>query len=225
MTKMAIASRRFVGTRWLPAFMLVAALPAAASAQGASASTIPSPLRITATAGGLAPRSALVVDPLAGGDTRIAAAPAFGLEVQYEVLGRASLFGGGAVSFSSLEHGTNLGVTARGASSAATVIIATGGLFLDAPTEWFGSGFRPTLRVGGGLKRYSFSTPGSSASIAGTGDFGLGFRSGTQALELSAEVRYLPGTFDQAKLPTRGLVPQKQQQNDILFGIGVTFRP
>jgi hypothetical protein len=42
---------------------------------------------------------------------------------------------------------------------------------------------------------------------------------------VTAEVRYLPSTFDQGKLPIRSIVPQAQQQNDLIFGIGVTIRP
>jgi hypothetical protein len=42
---------------------------------------------------------------------------------------------------------------------------------------------------------------------------------------VSGEVRFLPSTFDQAKIPLRGLVPQDQNQSDLLFTIGVTIKP
>lgn len=50
-------------------------------------------------------------------------------------------------------------------------------------------------------------------------------RASSGAIGIVAEIRYLPSAFDQAKLPRRGLAPQDQQQNDLLFTIGVTVRP
>ena len=44
-------------------------------------------------------------------------------------------------------------------------------------------------------------------------------------LELTGEIRYLPSSFDQAKLPLRGITPQDQRQNDLMFTIGVGIRP
>ena len=207
--------------------LLFSVTPALLAAQAvpAGATVGRSPVRITATMGGIAPRRALIVDPLGGGDTRLGAAPAFGLELQVDAVGAASVFAGVGIAFTTLTHGTNLGVVARGVASDASVVVGTGGLFLEAPSSLFGSAFRPTLRLGGGVKRYSFSTPGSTAFLAPSGDVGGGFRTGGGDFELSAEVRYLPSAFDQAKLPVRGIVAQKQQQRDLLFGIGVTVRP
>ena len=219
-TYMAIARSRVRQASLVAA--LVTAAPAVVAAQGGSVGE--SPLRVTAITGGLSHRSAVIADPLGAGDTRLGSGPVFGVELQYQAMSQASLYGGGAVSFSTLVHGTNLGVVARGSASDATLIIGTGGVVLAGPEDWFGA-FRPTLRLGGGVKRYSFTTGGASSFVTGTGDFGLGFRSGTGPIEISAEVRYLPSAFDQAKLPTRGIAPQSQQQNDLLFGIGVTVRP
>ena len=52
-----------------------------------------------------------------------------------------------------------------------------------------------------------------------------GFRGGTGPVEILAELRFLPSSFDQGKLPLRGLAPQDQAQNDLLFTIGVTIKP
>jgi hypothetical protein len=193
--------------------------PATLVAQNATVG--PNQLRVSVTTGGLTARSALIVDGLGSGDTRLGAAPAFGAELQYQALGKASIYGGGLVAFGTLHHGSNLGVNIRGTSSDAVIFAGTAGIVVD----WFSGALRPLVRIGGGLKGYSFSTEGAERFITPTGDFGLGFRAGTGALELGAEVRYLPSVFDQAKLPTRGIVAQDQQQTDLLFGISITVRP
>ncbi len=177
--------------------------------------------RLSVMTGGLTSRSAIIVDAQGSGDTRLGAGPAFGVDLQYQLFSKGSLYGGGSVAFSTLHHGTNLGVIVRGATSDAIVYAGTAGLVLD----WMSGTFRPIVRLGGGLKGYSFSTDGAEGFITPAGDFGLGFRAGTGAVELGAELRYLPSVFDQSKLPTRGIVAQDQQQNDFLFGISVTVRP
>jgi hypothetical protein len=181
------------------------------------------PVRLTAISGGLAHGSALVVDPAGQNDTRLDPGVTFGLELQYGMFSFGSLYGGVAGSFSTLEHGANLGIVAGPGSSSATVILGTAGLVLEA-SDWFAN-LRPMLRLGGGLKAYTFSALGASSTTAFTGDIGAGFRGGAGAIEVSGEVRYLPSAFDQAKLPLRGLAPQDQRQNDLLFTIGVTVKP
>jgi len=194
-------------------------------APGLSAQSEPlsRPLRVTAISGGLAHGSALVVDPAGTSDTRLGPGPTFGLELQYKMFSLGSLFGGVAGSFSTLEHGANLGVAAGPGSSGATVLLGTAGIVLEA-SDWFAD-FHPTLRLGGGLKSYSFTTSGASSFTTVTGDIGAGFRGGAGAIEISGEVRYLPSAFDQGKLPLRGLSPQDQRQTDLLFTVGVTVKP
>lgn len=179
--------------------------------------------RVTALSGGLAHSSALIEDPAGTSDTRLGPGPMFGLELQYATFSFASMYGGVAASFSTLEHGANLGVVAGPGSSSATLILGTAGLVLEQ-TDWFAN-VRPTLRLGGGFKSYSFTASGASSNLTFTGDFGAGFRGGAGSIEISGELRYLPSAFDQAKLPLRGLVAQDQQQNDLLFTIGVTIKP
>lgn len=192
------------------------------SAQGGDAISAGS-VRVTALTGGLAHQSALVVGPSGGSDTRLSPGATFGLEVEFPMFSFGSLFAGLAGSFSTLEHGSNLGVAAGPGSSGATIILGTAGLMLQA-TDWF-QNIYPTLRLGGGLKAYSFTTSGASSYAGFTGDVGVGFRGGAGAIEVSGELRFLPSAFDQAKLPLRGLVPQDQQQNDLLFTVGVTIKP
>lgn len=180
-------------------------------------------MRITAISGGLAHGSALVVDPAGSSDTRLTPGPTFGLELQFPDFPLGSFFAGLAASFSSLEHGVNLGVAAGPGSSDAAMILGTAGIMFEA-TEWFNN-LRPTLRVGGGFKSYMFSANGASSNTTLTGDLGVGFRAGTGPIEILGEIRFLPSAFDQAKLPLRGLSPQDQQQNDLMFTVGVTVRP
>ncbi len=181
------------------------------------------PVRLSALSGGLAHLSAVVVDPAGTSDTRFTAGPTFGLEIQYPMFSFGSLYAGVAGSFSTLEHGANLGAIAGPGSSGATVILATAGLVVEA-SDWFAN-VRPTLRLGGGLKSYMLTTTGASSSASITGDVGAGFRGGSGPVEILAELRFLPSSFDQGKLPLRGLTPQDQAQNDLLFTIGVTIKP
>jgi hypothetical protein len=48
---------------------------------------------------------------------------------------------------------------------------------------------------------------------------------GSGPIEVTAEVRYLPSSFDQGKLPTQGIAPQNQRQNDLVFVVGIGIRP
>jgi hypothetical protein len=180
-------------------------------------------MRLTAISGGVAHGSALVVDPAGTSDTRLSPGPAFGLELQFPGVLIGALYVSGSASFSTLHHGANLGVVAGPGSSSASVLMGTAG-FVFAASDWFDT-LRPTFRLGAGLKSYMFETNGASSSTSLTGDFGLGFRAGTGPIEIASEIRFLPSAFDQAKLPLRGLTPQDQQQNDLLFTIGVTVRP
>jgi hypothetical protein len=179
-------------------------------------------IRVTAISGGLAHLSALVVDPAGTSDTRLSAGPTFGLEIQHPTFSFGSIYAGVAGSFSTLEHGANLGVVAGPGSSGATIFLGTAGLVLEG--DWFDN-LHPTLRLGGGLKLYNFTTTGASSTTSVTADIGAGFRGGTGPIELMAELRFMPSSFEQAKLPLRGLSPQDQQQNDLLFTIGVTIKP
>ena len=179
--------------------------------------------RLTAISGGLAHPSALVEDAVGASDTRLSPGATFGLDVQYSAFSLGAVYGTLAGSFSTLEHGANLGLSAGVGSSGATLILGTAGVLLEA-SDWFAN-IRPTLRIGAGLKYYNFTTQGASSYAAPTGDIGAGFRGGAGAIEVAGEMRVMPSAFDQGKLPLRGLTPQDQRQLDVLFTIGVTVRP
>ena len=218
MTTMAIVMRR-VMRRTLPALILVVvAAPLGAQGMSNGGAT-----RVTAISGVLLHGSAVVVDPQGISDTRLSAGPTFGLEVQQAMFSFGSIYAGVAGSFSTLEHGANLGVSAGPGTSGVTLILGAAGLVMDA--DWFGPNLRPTLRLGGGVKAYTFTMNGASSFVSFTGDVGVVFRGGSGPIEVSGEIRVLPSTFDQAKIPLRGFAPQDQNQMDVLFSIGVTIRP
>ena len=216
-TPMTHGIRQTMNRLTLAAMLLCTASPAL-SAQGSSSGT----LRVSALSGGLAHFSALVVDPAGASDTRLSAGPTFGLEVQHPTFSFGSIYAGLAGSFSTLEHGANLGVIAGPGSSAAMIILGTAGLVLDTDLT---DNLHPTLRLGGGIKVYNFSANGASSNLTLTGDVGAGIRGGTGPIEILAELRFMPSAFDQGKLPLRGFTPQDQAQNDLLFTIGVTIKP
>lgn len=216
MTTMAIGVHRVMRLSLSTVMLLSMAqgLEAQASTGGST--------RVSAISGALLHGSAVVVDPQGISDTRLSAGPTFGIEVQQSMFSFGSIYAGVAGSFSTLEHGANLSVSAGPGASGATVILGTAGLMMEG--DWFDN-LRPTLRLGGGVKAYSFTMHGASSSLSFTGDVGVGFRGGSGILEVGGEIRFLPSTFDQGKIPLRGLVPQDQGQNDLLFSIGVTIRP
>lgn len=178
--------------------------------------------RLGASVGVLAPRAAVVMAQTGGQDTRLNAAPSFSLDLQYSYSPLIALYGNGLVGFTSMSRGST--VLSVGPSDQVTILGGTAGLVLSP--KLLGETIRPTLRVGGGFKGYRFDMTDVESQWRPTGDFGLGLRAGASGpVEVSAEVRYLPSSFDQGKLPLRSVVPQAQRQTDILFGIGVTVRP
>ena len=217
MTTMAIGMNRVM--RMALPVALLAVSTTALEAQGTTGGST----RVTAISGAMLHGSAVVVDPQGISDTRLSAGPTFGLEIQNSMFSFASIYAGVAGSFSTLEHGANLSVSTGPGSSGATVILGTAGLMFEAK-DWFDN-LRPTLRLGGGVKAYSFTMNGASSFVSFTGDVGAGFRGGSGAVEIAGEIRFLPSTFDQAKIPLRGFTPQDQNQSDLLFSIGVTIRP
>lgn len=209
-----------VGQR-VAAVALASTLAATAvSAQGATVGA--DSWRLGASVGVLAPRSAVVMAATGGEDSRLDAASSFSLDLQYIYSPNIALYGNGLVSFTNLSRGTM--VRAVGPSNAVTMLGGTAGLMLSPAL--FGETLRPTLRLGGGYKGYQFDMGDAGSSFRPTGDIGIGFRAGGSGpIEASVEMRYLPSSFDQGKLPLRSVVPQAQRQTDLLFGIGVSIRP
>lgn len=176
--------------------------------------------RIGTAVGVFAPLDAAIVSG-DGRHTRLGAGNAFSLDVQQGVAEFAALYVGGIAGFSTLARGTEINPAATG-SDHVLVATATGGVVLGYaglhPT------IVPTLRLGGGVKAYSFDLAGAESHTRLTGDIGLGLRGVLSAVDVGAEIRYLPSTFDQARLPTRGIAPQEQRQTDLVMGLSVGLR-
>jgi len=198
----------------------------AAGAQTPAAEAQRSSWRLGASTGGYAPRSSVIIGA-DGSNTRLSPGPSFSLDLQYLVSRWASVYADGTFAFSTITLGTTIRPTVIGPSNQVVLMGGTGGLLLTLPgSGGLGRHLQPMLRLGGGLKGYFFNLTGAHNQWRPTGDIGLGFRGvGSGPIEVTAEVRYLPSSFDQSKLPTRGIVPQDQRQNDLLFGIGIGIRP
>jgi hypothetical protein len=197
-------------------------MPVAARAQAQEADQ--SHWRIGASTGAYVPFSS-VVKAADANDTRLAAGPAFSLEPQYLASGSVSVYANGTLAFGTIRLGSSIRPGVVGPSNHVMLLAGTAGVMLTAP-DWLGEHIRPTLRLGAGLKWYSLDLTDAENQVRPTGDIGLGFRGiGIGAIDVTAEVRYLPSSFDQGKLPTRGIAPQKQRQSDLLLSIGFGIRP
>jgi hypothetical protein len=85
---------------------------------------------------------------------------------------------------------------------------------------------RLSLRIGGGFKGYMFDLTWGGRPMASDPRrrdriSGCRYRSdrGQRRNSLSRS------SFDQSKLPIRGITPQNQQQNDLFFTVGIAIRP
>ena len=199
-----------------------------AMAQAAPASTQAPALRdvwrFTAAVGPWAARHALVIAP-SGTSTSLAGGTAFTADLGYDVTQRVAVYGGGLAVFSHVSPGAALRDDITSASDRATVLGVTGGLLVSVPGGLLGR-LEPTLRIGGGLKGYRFDLGEGTNQWQPMGDFGVGLRGGPGGpLEVHVEARYLASPIDQAKLPTRGIVPQVQRQGDLLLTVGLSLRP
>lgn len=195
-------------------------------ATAASAQTQPrqaGSLRLSASAGAYAPFSSLIRTADAN-DTGLAAGPAVALEAQYVASPWAAVYGSGIVAFGTVRLGSSIQPSVLGPSDQVVLTGGTAGLMLTGD-GWLGYGLEPTLRLGAGFKWYAFDLAGTENQIRPTADLGVGLRGvGVGPIEVTAEVRYLPSTFDQGRLPTRGIAVQDQRQNDLFFAIGFGFR-
>ncbi len=201
---------------------LVAATCILASAASAQAPTAPSPWTIGFSTGAYFPASALI--KATDSNTELSAGPAFSFEGQYLVASSAAIYANGTLGLGSVRLGSSIQPEVTGPSTQVTLLVGTAGVLL-AP-DWWGGTVEPTLRLGGGLKWYGFDLTGAENQLRPTGEIGLGLRSaGSGTVQVGGEVRYLPSSFDQSKLPTRGIATQEQQQNDFVFSVWVGIRP
>jgi hypothetical protein len=180
--------------------------------------------RIGASTGGYVPHSALI-RAADSNDTRLSSGPAFSFDLQYLASGLVSVYANGVLGFGTITLGSSIRPTVAGPSNHVMVTAGTAGVLL-APTGWLGSFIQPTFRLGGGFKWYAFDLAETRNQVRPTIDIGLGVRgAGTGPIEVTAELRYLMSSFDQGKLPTRGIAPQNQRQNDLVFSVGFGIRP
>lgn len=180
--------------------------------------------RVGASAGAWVPFSSLIKSADSF-DTRLAAGPAFSLEARYLAVEPVSVYVSGTLAFGTIRLGSAIRPDVVGPSNQVVVAGGTAGVVLTA-SDWLGEHIQPTLRLGGGFKWYSFDLTGADSQLRPTADIGVGFRGvGVGPIDVSAEVRYLPSSFDQGRLPTRGIAPQDQRQSDLLFSIGFGIRP
>jgi hypothetical protein len=209
-------ARRAVG---LVAGALMAATVASAQVQQTAGGW-----RIGASTGGYVPHSSLI-RAADSNDTRLGPGPAFSLDLQYLASRFVSVYANGLLSFGTITLGSTIRPAVVGPSNQVMLTAGTAGLLLTA-NGWLGEHVQPTLRLGGGFKWYSFDLTDTRSQVRPTVDIGLGFRGvGSGPIEVTAEVRYLLSSFDQGKLPTRGITPQAQRQNDLVFAIGFGIRP
>lgn len=204
--------------------LMAAMLMLTTTANAQTPETEQSPWRIGAAAGGFVPFSSLI---RAGdsNDTELVAGPAFSLETQYIVVNRVSGYLNGVLAFPSIRLGSSIQPEVMGPSQQVMLVVGSAGIIVTA-SDWLGDHMQPTLRLGGGFKWYSFDLTGAGNDLRPTADIGLGLRGiGIGAIDVTVEFRYLPSSFDQGKLPTRGVSPQDQQQNDLFFSIGIGIRP
>ncbi len=140
-------------------------------------------------------------------------------------MGSVSAFANATAAFGTIRPGSAIRPAVVGPSARATLVAGTAGIVLTG-TGWLGDYVEPTLRLGGGFKAYSFDLTDAERQIRPTADLGIGFVGvGLGPIDVAAEVRYLPSTFDQAKLPTRGIATQDQRQSDLMLSIGIGIRP
>jgi len=208
-----------LATLALAAFMTTVAAGGLAAQQAGG-----SGWRIGAWSGAWVPFSSLIKAADAN-DTGLAAAPAFSLEGRYPVLEDVSAYADVTAAFGTMRAGSAIRPAVAGTSDRVTLVVGTVGVVLTG-RGWLGEHLEPTLRLGGGLKAYSFDLTDAERQIRPTADVGVGFRGiGAGPLEVAAEVRWLPSTFDQGKLPIRGIAPQDQRQTDLMFSVGIGIRP
>ena len=180
--------------------------------------------RIGASTGGYVPFSSLIVAADTR-DTQLEAGPSFALDTQYLLRPSAAIYASGMLAFGAIRLGSAIQPAVVGPSSQVMLTSGTAGVFLSS-ADLLGEHLQPTLRLGGGFKYYSFDLTGAESQLRPTADVGVGLRGiGIGRIDVTAEVRYLLSSFDQSKLPTRGITPQDQRQNDLVFSIGIGIRP
>jgi hypothetical protein len=186
-------------------------------------------VRITPTLGAFQPMLPMV--SVADGlnpDVELQSAPAVGLELA--VAPRRApwlqLYGGLTYTTPRLYlSGAMESNPVNGASTRATLLIPTAGVVMAPSVR--GLPVRPTLRLGAGVKSYTFDLVEQRDRVTDfTGDLGIGFTTGHPGpVSFTAEARWLPSRFDARNLPIRTTGGHGQDQNDWMFQIGMRLNP
>ena len=152
------------------------------------------------------------------------AGSAFGFELNWMITNGLGLYAGGTGIISRVNHSTAL--LTEGpvrTTSQVAVIVPTGGFILAPRIGRLG--FRPMLRLGAGVKFYSFELTEVKHGVQDfTGDLGIGFIGGLGPVSFVSEARWIFSSFDPAFLPVPVRSGPKQKQNDWLLMMGFRYR-
>jgi outer membrane protein OmpA-like peptidoglycan-associated protein len=152
------------------------------------------------------------------------AGSAFGFELNWMITNGLGLYAGSTGIISRVNHSTAL--LTEGpvrTTSQVAVVVPTGGFILAPRIGRLG--FRPMLRLGAGVKFYSFELTEVKNGVQDfTGDLGIGFIGGLGPVSFVSEARWIFSSFDPAFLPVPVRSGPKQQQNDWLLMMGFRYR-
>jgi hypothetical protein len=186
-------------------------------------------VRITPSLGAFQPM--LPVISVADGrnpDVELESAPAVGLELGVSPRRAPWLQVYGALTYTTPRlylSGAMESQPVNGASARATLLIPTAGVLLSPTVR--GLPVRPTLRLGAGVKSYTFDLVEQRDRVTDfSGDLGVGFTTGRPGpVSFTAEARWLPSRFDARNLPVRATGGHGQDQNDWMFQLGLRLNP
>lgn len=204
--------------RFFGVLALLLGVAGTASAQSA--------LRINASVGSFSPMLPMVsVNDGQNPDVELESAPSVALELGFAARSWATLYGGLTHAQPRLAlSGAMETSSANGASVRSRLLVPAAGLMLS--TSLGQTSIRPTLRLGLGVKSYTFDLAEQDDRVTNlTGDLGLGLAAGDGPVTVSAEARWLPSTFSATSLPIRATGGTDQDQNDWIFQLGFRLRP
>lgn len=219
--------KRIVGALALVAGVAGSSL-AQASAIPPTPETRPSGAGISTYVGMFAPVLSLVpikngVDP----DVRLDAAPSLAAEVTWPFWRALSAYGGLSHVRTRVNHSSAMVFTGtdeqRMADSRVNLTTPSLGLLYAPTISWLT--FRPTIRIGGGVKFYDFQLREVANGVQDPmADLGFGIMSvASSDVAFLAEARWMPSKFDPKFLPIPIVSGDPQLQNDWVFHIGFRF--
>jgi len=160
-------------------------------------------------------------------DVRLQSAPSIGAELTFAFNQIMSIYGGATHVRSRVNHSTGMtliGADERSQADSPVGITSPSMGFLFSPQ--LGSlAFRPTIRIGGGVKFYDFALREVKNGVQDPmADLGLGIvADGSGSVSFTAEARWTPSSFDPKFLPVPLIAGKQQLQNDWVFHLGLKF--